>query len=139
MKMEFQGHITANFKFDIIKIFKCHFRMHSCVVVSFRRDMIIIQTMTIPYRMSNIDRKGMYTTILPLSSMVLYEFECNLEEVNVMVTKNLVCRKVRSNWINIIHTEPLGMVPRPTVEVSFDLIYSNVIDRLKRINHLEYI
>ena len=39
-KMEFEGHITANFKFDIIKIFKCHFRMHNCVIVSFRRDMI---------------------------------------------------------------------------------------------------
>ena len=68
-KMEFEGHITANFKFDIIKIFKCHFRMHNCVVASFRRDMIIIQTMTIPYRMPNIDRRGMYTTIIPLSSM----------------------------------------------------------------------
>ena len=96
MKMEFNGYITANFKFDIVKIFKCLFRMHNCVVVSFRRDMIIIQTMTIPYRMPNIDSKGMYTTIIPLSSILLYEFECNLEEVNVMVTKNLVSRKVRS-------------------------------------------
>ena len=122
MKMEFEGHITAHFKFDIIKIFKCHFRTHNCVVVSFRRDMIIIQTMTIPYRMPNIDRKGMYTTIIPLSSIVLYEFECNLEEVNIMVTKNLVCKKVRSKWINVVHTEPLGMVPRPSVEVTFDLI-----------------
>ena len=94
--MEFKGHITANFKFDIIKIFKCHFRMHNCVVVSFRRDMIIIQTMTIPYRMPNINRRGMYTTIIPLSSMKSYDFECNLDEVNVMVTKNLVCRKVSS-------------------------------------------
>ena len=116
--MNFEGHISAHLKFDIIKIFKCHFRMHNCVVVSFRRDMIIIQTMTIPYRMPNIDRKGMYTTIVPLSSMTLYEFECNLEEV----TKNLVCRKVRSKWIIIVHTEPLGMEPRDTIEVTFDLI-----------------
>ena len=121
-KMEFEGHITANFKFDIIKIFKCHFRMHNCVVVSFRRDMIIIQTMTIPYRMPNIDRRGMYTTIIPLSSMKSYDFECNLDEVNIMVTKNLACRKVSSKWINIIHTEPLGKVPSPTVEVTFDLV-----------------
>ena len=41
-KMEFEGHITAEFKFDIIKIFKCHFRMHNCVVVSFRMNMIVI-------------------------------------------------------------------------------------------------
>ena len=99
MKMEFEGHITAHFKFNIIKIFKCHFRMHNCIVVSFRRDMIIIQTMTIPYRMPYIDRKGMYTTIIPLSSMVLYKFQCNLEEVNIMVTKNLVCRKLGLNGL----------------------------------------
>ena len=92
------------------------------VVVSFRRDMIIIQTMTIPYRMPNIDRRGMYTTIIPLSSMKSYDFECNLDEVNVMVTKNLVFRKVSSKWINVIHTEPLGKVPSPTVEVTFDLV-----------------
>ena len=121
-KMNFEGHISVRLKFDIIKISKCHFRMHNCIVVRFRRDLIIIQTMTIPYRMPNIDRKGMYTTIIPLSSMTLYEFECNLEEVNVMVTKNLVCRKVRSKWINVVHTEPLGMEPRYTVKVTFDLI-----------------
>ena len=101
---------------------KCHFRMHNCVVVSFRRDMIIIQTMTIPYRMPNIDRRGMYTTIMPLSSMKSYDFECNLDEVNVMVTKNLVCRKVSSKWINVVHTEPLGKVLSPTVEVTFGLV-----------------
>ena len=57
-KMDFEGYITAEFKFDIIKIFKCHFRMHNCVVVSFRMNMIVIQTMTNPYRMPNIDTKG---------------------------------------------------------------------------------
>ena len=86
-KMDFEGYITAEFKFDMIKIFKCHFRMHNCVVVSFRMNMIVIQTMTNPYRMPNIDTKGLYTTIIPLSSMKTYEFECNYEEVNVMVTK----------------------------------------------------
>ena len=120
-KMEFEGHITVNFKFDIIKIFKCHFTMNNCVVVSFRRDMII-QTMMIPYRMPNIDRRGMYTTIIPLSSMKSYDFECNLDEVNIMVIKNLVCRTVSSKWINIVHTEPLGKVPSPTVEVTFGLV-----------------
>ena len=43
-KMDFEGYITAEFKFDLIKIFKCHFRMHNCVVVSFRINMIVIQT-----------------------------------------------------------------------------------------------
>ena len=120
-KMDFEGYITAEFKFDIIKIFKCHFRMHNCIVVSFRMNMIVIQTMTNPYRMDNIDTKGLYTTIIPLSSMTTFEFECNYEEVNVMVTKNLVARKVKSKCINVVATEPLEMVPYPTVEVTFDL------------------
>ena len=119
--MEFEGHITAEFKFDTIKIFKCHFRMHNYVVVSFRMNMIVIQTMTNPYRMNNIDTKGLYTTIIPLSSMKTYEFDCNYKEVNTMVTKNLVARKVKSKCINVVATEPLEMVPSPTVEITFDL------------------
>ena len=101
------------------------------IVVSFRMNMIVIQTMTNPYRMPNIDTnpyrmpnidtKGLYTTIIPLSSMKKYEFECNYEEVTMMVTKNLVARKVKSKCINLVATEPLGMVPCPTVEVTFDL------------------
>ena len=62
--MDYEGYITAEFKFDIIKIFKCHFRMHNCVVVSFRMNMIVIQTMTNPYGMPNIDTKRLYTTLL---------------------------------------------------------------------------
>ena len=63
--MEFEGHITVAFKFDVINIFKCHFRMHNCVVVSFRMNMIVIQTMTNPYRMPNIDTKVSISYILP--------------------------------------------------------------------------
>ena len=120
-RMDFEGYITAEFKFDIIKIFKCHFWIHNCVVVSFRMNMIVIQTMINPYRMPNIDTKGLYTAIIPLSSMKTYEFECNYEEVNMMVTKSLVARKVKSKCINVVATEPLGMVPCQTVEVTFDL------------------
>ena len=54
--------------------------------------------------------------------MKSYDFECDLDEVNVMVTKNLVCRKVSSKWINVVHTERLGKVPSPTVEVTFDQV-----------------
>ena len=31
-------------------------------------------------------------------------------------------QKVSSKWINVIHTEPLGKVPSPTVEVRFGLV-----------------
>ena len=71
--------------------------------------------------MPHTDTKGLYTTIIPLSSMKTYEFECNYEQVNVMVTKNLVTRKVKSKCINVVATEPLGMVPCLTLEVTFDL------------------
>ena len=121
--MEFEGHITAEFKFDIIKIFKYHFRMHNCVVVSFRMNMIVKQTMTVPYRMPNIETRGMYTTIIPLSSMKTYEFGCNYEEVNVMVTKNLAARNVKCKCINVVRTEPLVSIPM--VEVTFDLLCEN--------------
>ena len=77
--------------------------------------------MTNPYRMPNINTKGLYTTVIPLSLMKTYEFNRNYEEVNIMVTKNLVARKVKSKCINVVATEPLGMVPSPTVKVTFDL------------------
>ena len=77
--MEFEGHITAESEFNVIEIFKCHFRMHNIVVLSFRMD-----------RMPNIDTNDLYTTMIPLSSMKKYEFECNLDQVNVMVGKNIL-------------------------------------------------
>ena len=69
--------------------------------------------------MPNIDTERLYTIIIPLSSMKTYEFDH--QEVNVIVTKNLVARKVKSKCINVVATEPLGIVPCPTVEVTFDL------------------
>ena len=47
-EMEFEGHITANFKFDIINIFKCHFRMHNCVVAGENYQESEFQTSTLP-------------------------------------------------------------------------------------------
>ena len=49
-----------------------------------------MQTMTDPYTMPKIVTKGLYTTLIPLSSMKEYEFECNREEVNVIVAKSLL-------------------------------------------------
>ena len=47
--MEFEGHITAEFKFNVIDVFKCHFKMYNIAVLSFRKDKIIVQTITKPY------------------------------------------------------------------------------------------
>ena len=68
-KKEFEGHITAEFNFNVTDVFKCHFRVHNIIVVSFRSDMIIMQTMVRPYEMPNISTKGLYTTMIPLASL----------------------------------------------------------------------
>ena len=123
--MEFEGHITAEFKFNVINVFRCHFRMHNIVVLSFRKDMIIVQTMTNPYRMPNVGTKGLYTTMIPLSSMKAYEFDCNHAEVNVMVSKILVVGSFKSRCINVVRTEPLGADNKSSVEVTFDWLHKD--------------
>ena len=66
--MEFEGHITAEFKFNVIDVFKCQFKMYNIAVLSFRRDKIIVQTITKPYKPSDIDKQGFFrnhhTTII---------------------------------------------------------------------------
>ena len=96
---QFEGHITAEFKFNVINVFKCHFKMYNIVVLSFRRDKIIVQTITKPYKPSDIDKQGFYTTIVPPSSMKEYDYDCNYEEVNVMVSKNLLLGNFKSRCI----------------------------------------
>ena len=90
--------------------------------------MIIVQTMTGPYTMPNIDTKGLYTTIIPLSSMKEYDFDCNREEVNVIVAKTLLSMNFKSNCINVVADNPYiiydeehcGEV-KEFVEVTFDI------------------
>ena len=118
--MEFEGHITAEFKFNVVDIFKCHFRMHTLVILSFRKDIMIVQNMTNLCRMPNIGTKGMYTTMIPLSSMKNYEFDSNYEEVSIMVPRTLLDGKFGSKCINVVRTEPLGTSKKIAVEVTFD-------------------
>ena len=102
----FEGYITAEFNFNIIDVFKQHFRMHNLAVVSFRKNMIVIQMMTEPYTMPKIYTKGLYTTLIPLSSMKEYDFECNREEVNVIVAKTLLSMNFKSSCINVVADAP---------------------------------
>ena len=129
LKDFFEGHIKAEFNFDITDVFKQHFRVHNIVVVSFRPGMIIIQTMTAPYPMPNIDTKGLYTTLIPLSSMKEYEYECNCEEVNVIVAKSLISVKFSCNCINVVADNPCIIFDdehcgeaKNFAEVTFDII-----------------
>ena len=128
-KDSFKGYITAEFNFNVIDVFKQHFSIHNLVVVSFRRDMIIVQTMTEPYTMPKIDTKGLYTTLIPSSSMKGYEFDCNREEVNVLAAKSLLSVNFKSNCINIVEDSPYIIFGdeyccevKDYVEVTFDVI-----------------
>ena len=135
----FIGHITAEFKFNILEVFTQHFKIHNIIVLSFRPNEIIIQTMNNPGMVPNIETKGLYTITRPLESLEEYEFECApLDEVNVMVTTALTeaTSKVATgcNFINVVsdgetygprrgpgeayNCDPLA---KPLVEVSFDL------------------
>ena len=112
----FKGHITAEFKFNILELFAQHFKIHNIVILSFRPNEIIVQTMNDSKILKDIETKGLYTTTIPLESLEDYEFECNgsmpskdiepLSEVNVMITNSLIkdTSKVASgcNFINVV-------------------------------------
>ena len=101
--------------------------MNNIVVLSFRRDKIIVQTMIEPHKPSDIDKQGFYTTIIPPSSMKEYDYGCNYEEVNVMVSKNLSIDNFKSKCINVVRTDPLVSIDIPmeyrkkAIEVTFDM------------------
>ena len=61
-----------------------------------------------------------FTTLIPISFMESYEFECNREEVNVIVSKNLMSRNSKSNCVSIQGTDGLK---NNTIEVKFDLVF----------------
>ena len=134
----FKGHITAEFKFNVLELFVQHFEIHNIVILSFRPNEIIVQTMYDRKMVTDIETKGLYTTTIPLESLEKYEFECNesipskdiepLSEVNVMITNSLIkdTSKVASvcNFINVVLDSIIEDSLRghsPFVEVSFDL------------------
>ena len=105
------GYVLAKTKFDMIKLFKCHFKMCNCVVVSFRKDKIVIQTLN-----SSI----VFSTVIPIES--LEEYECDFDEINVMVTKNLVAREAKSKYVSVVKYWDEGR-GNYHAEVTFDLIF----------------
>ena len=86
----FEGHISVDFNFNIVELLKCHFRVYAFAVLSFRPDRIIVQTMLKPYPVPNANTRGIYTTIIPLSSMKEYDHDCPIDEVSVIITSTLV-------------------------------------------------
>ena len=120
----FIGHITAEFKFNVLEVFTQHFKIHNIVVLSFKPNEIIIQAMSDPGMVTDIETKGLYATTIPLQSLEGYEFDCNKGEVNVMVTNVLIestCKVATGcNFINVV-SDGLLKQCKPLVEVSFDL------------------
>ena len=111
-----EGHIMVEFKFNVFSIFKQHFNIHNSVVVSFRSNEIVIQTM----RESGVEIKGLYTTTIPLESLEEYSFDCNLSEIKIMVTKSIIKDTVGvvggCKSVNVVSNGVGGQV-----KVSFDL------------------
>ena len=105
----FEGHISVDFKFNIVDLLKCHFRVYAFAVLSFRPDMIIIQTMIKPYPIPNADSSGLYTTVIPLSSLKEYDYDCPIDEVSVIINSTLVSglpSGTKIGCINVVKDKP---------------------------------
>ena len=115
----------AEFKFNVLEVFSQHFKVHNSVVLSFKPNEIVIQTMC--SNDADVDIRGFYTTRIPSGSLEEYKFECNIPEVNVIVTSSLIkfTSKIAGGCknINVVSNGFLLMnkITEPLVEVSFDL------------------
>ena len=68
----FEGHIMVEFKFNVFEVFSQHFKIHNVVILSFKPNEIIIQTMN---NLEDVEIKGFYTTTIPLESLEEYDFD----------------------------------------------------------------
>ena len=110
--------------------------------------MIIVQTMVKPYGMPYINTKGLYTTMISLSSLTNYEFECNHSEVNIIVSKKLITGLPGSSkieCINVVSSEPFSFYDEEcnevfdeSVEVSFDIIHMSKKVKVKTTSGLSF-
>ena len=140
----FNGHIMPEFKFNVLDLFSQHFKVLNSVILSFKHNEIVIQTMCKSnggeINDADVDIKGFYTTRIPSESLEEYEFDCNIPEVNVIVTSSLIkstskvaggCKHINvvSNGFLLINEE----IIEPLVEFSFDL-YGKDLRRRKVIN-----
>ena len=127
------------FKFNVLDVFSQHFKVHNSVILSFKPNEMVIQTMC----ENDIDIKGFYTTTIPLESLEEYDFDCDVLEVNVMVTKLLIkntskvaggCKSINvvSNGFLLINEEIIESL----VEVSFDLYEKDIRRRKKVVNEV---
>ena len=92
-------------KFDLMPLFRCHFRLNLMIAIRFRPDSISIQGPAGDV-VTKSGVKCIATTMLPLSSMQKYNYECNEEEVTIWLPYHIVNLKGFKAFIMNISTAP---------------------------------
>ena len=85
----FKGTIDLSTKFDLMPLFRYHFRLNPRIAIRFRPDSISIQGPAGEVNAKN-GVKCIATTTIPLSSMRKYNYDCNGEEVTVWLPCHIV-------------------------------------------------
>ena len=87
--LPFKGTIDLLTKFDLMPLFRCHFRLNPMIAIRFRSDSISIQGPAGDV-VTKSGVKCIATATLPLSSMQKYNYECNREEVTVWLPYHII-------------------------------------------------
>ena len=85
----FEGTIDLSTKFDLMPLFRCHFRLNPMIAIRFRPDSISIQGPAGDV-VTKRGVKCIAATTLPLSSMQKYNYKCNREEVTVWLPYHII-------------------------------------------------
>ena len=98
--LPFKGTIDLLTKFDLMPLFRCHFRLNPMIAIRFRPDSISIQGPAGDV-VTKSGVKYIATTTLPLSSMQKYNYECNREEVTVWLPYHINLKGFKAFVMNI--------------------------------------
>ena len=112
----FKGTIDLSTKFDLMPLFRRHFRLNPMIAIGFRPDSISIQGPADDVVTKN-GVKCIATTTIPLSSMQKYNYDCNRKEVTVWLPYHIVNLKgFKAFFINI------SPAPRNDNESDYSLV-----------------
>ena len=101
----FKGTIDLSTKFDLISLFRCHFRLNPMIAIRFRPDMISIQRPAGDVVTKSVV-KCIATTVLSLSSMQKYNYERNREEVTIWLPYHIINFNVFKAFVMNISPAP---------------------------------
>ena len=103
--LPFKGNIDLSTKFDLMPLFRYHFRLNPMIAIRFRPDLISIQGPAGDV-VTKSGVKCMVTTMLPLSSMRKYNYDCNREEVTVWLPYHIANLKGFKAFVINISSAP---------------------------------